>query len=191
MKNLLMYSSILVLLTIVINSSVLVGQNCRSTGVFRGNSSPARQCNSNSCVQNQVYFTFQCSPDVTNQTAGILTLKTFQNRRGMVPSHYYSKYYPVMAPVVALSTGWYNGGTRCETVILISANGRSVKPRVVDEGDSTKGCDASDGYHPSCGYNIVAASNLVWRAPYYLYSMQGSITIYELVLLKFPMILES
>ncbi|XP_074273021.1 putative ripening-related protein 1 [Silene latifolia] len=178
MKNFMIYSSFLVLLAIIISSSVKVeGQNCRSTGVFRGNSPPAEQCNSNCCVQNQVYFTFQCSPDVTNQTAGILTLKTFQNRRGMVPSKCYNKYYPDMAPVVALSTGWYNGGTRCGKVILISANGRSVKARVVGECDSTKGCDTLDGYHPPCGYDIVAASNIVWRALGVPPSQSGKLSI--------------
>ncbi|KAL2892235.1 putative ripening-related protein 1 [Bienertia sinuspersici] len=65
--------------------------------------------------------------------------------------------------VVALSTGWYDGGGRCGKALEITGNGRSVKAKVVDECDSTKGCGAKEGYQPPCGYNIVAASKAVWR----------------------------
>ncbi|XP_074273020.1 kiwellin-1-like [Silene latifolia] len=178
MKNFIIYSSVLVILTVIISSVKVEGQYfCRSTGVFRGYSPPAGQCSSNCCVQTTVYFTFGCSPMVTNQTAGVLTLKAFQNYRGRVRSKCDSKYYPDMVPVVALSTGWYNGGTRCGKAILISANGKSVKAWVIDECDSTKGCDASEGYHPPCGYNIVAGSKVVWRALGVPQTQSGNLSI--------------
>ncbi|XP_074273022.1 putative ripening-related protein 1 [Silene latifolia] len=177
MKNLIIYGSFIVLIAIITNSVTVEGQNCRSTGVFRGNSPPAGQCSSNCCVQNQVYFTFQCSPDVTSQTPGILSLRSFQNSGGVGPSKCDSQYHSDTTPVVALSTGWYNGGTRCGKSILISANGKSVKAQVVDECDSTKGCDAAEGYHPPCGYNIVAASKAVWKALGVPVSQSGQLSI--------------
>ncbi|KAG5053684.1 hypothetical protein JHK85_006194 [Glycine max] len=35
---------------------------------------------------------------------------------------------------------------------------------VVDQCDSTKGCDADQDYQPPCANNIVDASNAVWEA---------------------------
>ncbi|KAH7836899.1 hypothetical protein Vadar_007159 [Vaccinium darrowii] len=44
--------------------------------------------------------------------------------------------------IVALSTGWFSCGTRCNQIISIQAtNGNSVKAKVVDECDSMHGCD--------------------------------------------------
>ncbi|KAG2673867.1 hypothetical protein I3760_13G109400 [Carya illinoinensis] len=55
--------------------------------------------------------------------------------------------------VVALSTGWFDGGSRYGKMIKITAsNGRSVKAKVVDECDS-----------PSCKNNIIDGSNAVWN----------------------------
>ncbi|KAK7374243.1 hypothetical protein VNO80_07671 [Phaseolus coccineus] len=67
-------------------------------------------------------------------------------------------------PVVALSTGWFNHKSRCLHNITISGNGRSVVAMVVDECDSTKGCDADHDYQPPCPNNIVDASRAVWKA---------------------------
>ncbi|XP_061999338.1 uncharacterized protein LOC133716678 [Rosa rugosa] len=36
---------------------------------------------------------------------------------------------------------WYNNGKRCSHYITIYGNGKSVKAKVVDECDSTRGCD--------------------------------------------------
>uniref|UniRef100_A0A7C8YCE1 RlpA-like protein double-psi beta-barrel domain-containing protein n=1 Tax=Opuntia streptacantha TaxID=393608 RepID=A0A7C8YCE1_OPUST len=136
------------------------GQSCRPTGYFRAASPPQGQCTSNCCVGGTVYFTFQCSPTVTTQTTGILALRTFQK----APAKCDNAYHSDDTPVVALSTGWYAGGSRCGKGIVVNWNGKSVKAKVVDECDSTKGCDAEEGYHPPCGYNIVAASKAVWKA---------------------------
>lgn len=158
LDNFSIWFSCVVLL--IIYSVQVEGQNCRTTGYFRATSPPPGQCTSNCCVQNTVYFTFQCSPSVTSQTQGVLTLRSFQNSQSKCDTASQSDD----SLVVALSTGWYNGGTRCRKAITISGNGRTVKAKVVDECDSTKGCDAGEGYHPPCGYNIVAASQAVWKA---------------------------
>ncbi|KAL6290263.1 hypothetical protein ACE6H2_007773 [Prunus campanulata] len=80
------------------------------------------------------------------------------------PSECDNKYHNDNTPVVALSTGWYNNGGRCHNNITISANGRSVVAMVVDECDSTEGCDADHDYQPPCPNNIVDASKAVWKA---------------------------
>ncbi|MBA0788647.1 hypothetical protein Gotri_000026 [Gossypium trilobum] len=44
--------------------------------------------------------------------------------------------------IVALSIGWYDGGSRCGKMIRIMvSNGKSVTAKVVDECDSMHGCD--------------------------------------------------
>ncbi|XP_057524419.1 putative ripening-related protein 1 [Amaranthus tricolor] len=159
-KNKLWCSYIVVLFVIICRSVQIEGQNCRTTGYFRASSPPSGQCTSNCCVQNTVYFTFQCSPSVTSQTPGILSLRSFQNNQSKCDNVYHFD----KSMVVGLSTGWYDGGSRCGKVIVISGNGKTVKAKVVDECDSTKGCEAEEGYHPPCGYNIVAASKAVWKA---------------------------
>ncbi|GAB4844475.1 hypothetical protein Ancab_037851 [Ancistrocladus abbreviatus] len=140
-------------------------QNCRPTGYFRGTDPPAGKCDSDCCKAGQVYFTFQCSPDVSAQTNATLTLKSFQEGGGGGgPSKCDNKYHSDDTPVVALSTGWYGGGKRCGKEIIIRGNGRSVRAKVVDECDSTMGCDEKNGYQPPCSYNIVDASRAVWKA---------------------------
>ncbi|KAG9139450.1 hypothetical protein Leryth_020693 [Lithospermum erythrorhizon] len=67
-------------------------------------------------------------------------------------------------PVVSLSTGWYNGGSRCLKYIRITANGKRVDAMVVDECDSTMGCDSDHDYQPLCRNNIVDGSKAVWEA---------------------------
>ncbi|KAF9589627.1 hypothetical protein IFM89_026576 [Coptis chinensis] len=67
-------------------------------------------------------------------------------------------------PVVALSTGWFNHESRFYKNITISANGHSVVAMVVDECDSTMGCDSDHDYQPPCPNNIVDASRAVWES---------------------------
>lgn len=55
-------------------------------------------------------------------------------------------------------------GGRCLSNITISANGRSVNAMVVDECDSTMGCDKDHDYQPPCANNIVDASRAAWKA---------------------------
>ncbi|RXH93697.1 hypothetical protein DVH24_014273 [Malus domestica] len=83
-----------------------------------------------------------------------------KNGDGGGPSECDNQYYNDNTPVVALSTGWYSKGDRCHNHIRINGNGRSV----VDECDSTEGCDADHDYQPPCPNNIVDASKAVWKA---------------------------
>ncbi|KAL7258938.1 hypothetical protein ACSBR1_004947 [Camellia fascicularis] len=101
----------------------------------------------------------------SSQTKAVLTLNSFQEGGdGGGPSECDNKYHPNDTPVVALSTGWYNRGSRCHNYITVSANGQSVKALVVDECDSTMGCDGDHDYQPPCPNNIVDASKAVWEA---------------------------
>ncbi|KAI7982632.1 Ripening-related protein grip22 [Camellia lanceoleosa] len=57
-----------------------------------------------------------------------------------------AKTTQVSERVVALSTGWYNGGSMCgKMVLVLSENGRKVSAKVVDECDSLGGYDAMHG----------------------------------------------
>ncbi|KAL6130903.1 hypothetical protein ACLB2K_069281 [Fragaria x ananassa] len=94
-----------------------------------------------------------------------LTINSFQKGGdGGAPSECNDKYHPDNTPVVALSTGWFSDRKRCLAYITVYGNGRSVKARVVDECDSTMGCDSDHDYQPPCPNNIVDASKAVWKA---------------------------
>ncbi|KAL0428885.1 UNVERIFIED_CONTAM: Kiwellin-1 [Sesamum radiatum] len=53
---------------------------------------------------------------------------------------------------------------RCFKNITIYGNGKSVNAMVIDECDSTMGCDKDHDYQPPCDNNIVDASRAVWEA---------------------------
>ncbi|RVW22325.1 Ripening-related protein grip22 [Vitis vinifera] len=77
------------------------------------------------------------------------------NGDGGGPSECDGKYHDNSERIVALSTRWYDGGSRCGEMIRITApSGRSVLAKVVDE------CDSADG----CANNIVDGSDGVWAA---------------------------
>ncbi|KAF6175174.1 hypothetical protein GIB67_022855 [Kingdonia uniflora] len=57
--------------------------------------------------------------------------------------------------VVALSTSWFNHRSRCHKHIKINGKGQSVVAMVIDECDSTLGCDSDHDYQPPCPNNIV------------------------------------
>ncbi|KAL6130908.1 PREDICTED: putative ripening-related protein 1 [Fragaria vesca subsp. vesca] len=95
------------------------------------------------------------SPLVSKHTKATLTINSFEKGGvGGGPSECDGKYHSDNTMIVALSTSWYNGGKRCSNYITINGNGRSVKAKVVDECDSTRGC-ADD---------IVDGSRAVWKA---------------------------
>lgn len=144
-------------------------QSCSPSSNIRGRRAPAGQCNqenkSDCCVQGKLYPTYKCSSRVTDTTRAKLTLNSFQRGGdGGGPSECDNHYHDDHTPVVALSTGWYNRGSRCHNKITVSANGRSVEAMVVDECDSTMGCDNEHDYQPPCANNIVDASKAVWKA---------------------------
>ncbi|KAG9132580.1 hypothetical protein Leryth_022174 [Lithospermum erythrorhizon] len=89
-------------------------------------------------------------------TKAILTINSFEKGGdGGGPSECDGKYHSNNELIVALSTRWYNGGSRCHQFITITArNGKTVRAKVVDECDSQHGCKT----------NIVDASQAVWIA---------------------------
>ncbi|CAI9105028.1 OLC1v1003857C1 [Oldenlandia corymbosa var. corymbosa] len=88
--------------------------------------------------------------------SAVLTLNDFsEGGDGGGPSECDGRYHANTERVVALSTRWYAGGSRCGKMIRITArNGRTTTAKVVDE------CDSNDG----CENNIVDGSDAVWKA---------------------------
>ncbi|CAN1171849.1 KWL1 [Linum perenne] len=109
---------------------------------------------------------FKCSPPVTSSTKATLTLNEFgEGGSGGSPSQCDEKFHDDDEPVVALSTGWYDGGSRCGKKVRITAeNGKSVEAKVVDQCDSVNGCDDEHAGLPPCKNNIVDGSAAVWDA---------------------------
>ncbi|KAJ3682265.1 hypothetical protein LUZ60_014838 [Juncus effusus] len=134
------------------------------------NSTSTKHCkksNGTSCCQaGKSYPLCKCSPPVTNNTPGILTLNDFgKSGDGGGATACDGKYHSDDDLIVALSTGWFNNKTRCNMKIKITAkNGKSASAMVVDECDSTVGCDKEHDYQPPCPYNDVDASKAVWKA---------------------------
>ncbi|KAK7274480.1 hypothetical protein RIF29_15572 [Crotalaria pallida] len=165
--------SILFLVIVVVVSlrvsSIEGAGTCRASGKIRGKKPHHGHCNrendSECCEEGKQYSTFKCSPPVTKRTKGILTLNSFEKGGdGGGASACDNKFHKDSNPVVALSTGWFNHGKRCLKHINIYGNGREVKALVVDECDSTKGCDAVHDFQPPCSNNAVDASKAVWEA---------------------------
>ena len=129
---------------------------------------PSGYCHSSGSLRckGQYYPTYTCSPQITSSTSAILTNNDFsEGGDGGGPSECDGKYHNNSDPIVALSTGWYNGGFRCGKMIKITANnGRSVLAKVVDECDSLRGCDEEHSDQPPCKNNIVNGSDAVWSA---------------------------
>ncbi|CAI0384540.1 unnamed protein product [Linum tenue] len=103
-----------------------------------------------------MYTTYECSPPITGQTKAVLTLNSFEKGQdGGGASECDNKFHGDGERVVALSSGWFDNRRSCLQRIKITAgNGRSVVAKVVDECDSTEGCDE----------NVVDASPAVWDA---------------------------
>ncbi|KAK3008021.1 LOW QUALITY PROTEIN: hypothetical protein RJ639_014488, partial [Escallonia herrerae] len=167
MKSSIVGTLHLVLFIVSATFSVEVdAQSCRPSGNIRGRKPPPGQCNkendSDCCVQGKSYTTYECSP---SQYKGNTPTEQFQKGGyGGGLSECDNQYHSDDTPVVALSTGWYSGGGRCHNHIIVSANGRSLRAMVVDECDSTMGCDEDHDYQPPCRNNIVDASKAVWKA---------------------------
>ncbi|CAL5401017.1 unnamed protein product [Camellia sinensis] len=167
MKNLKLGAFLLILLRLVTYCVEAEAQVCKPSGHIRGTLPPAlcKKNDSDCCAQGKFYPIYRCSPTVSNQTKGVLTLNPFQgdvDGDGLCECD--NEYHSGDTPIAALSTGWYNGGRRCLNYITINANGRSVKAKVVDECNSSMGCDADHDYEPPCANNIVSASKAVWKA---------------------------
>ncbi|CAA2984240.1 Hypothetical predicted protein [Olea europaea subsp. europaea] len=169
MKNFSLGALLFVVLFLATHFSEARLQGCKPSGNIIGKKPPPGQCNqendSDCCKQGKSYPTYKCSPPVSGSTKAVLTINSFEKGGdGGAPSECDNKYHSDNTPVVALSTGWYSGGSRCLNNITVSANGRSVTAMVVDECDSTMGCDDDHDYQPPCPNNIVDASKAVWKA---------------------------
>ncbi|GJN19718.1 hypothetical protein PR202_gb07024 [Eleusine coracana subsp. coracana] len=144
-------------------------QTCQPSGSIPGKSGSCNTENGSECCKDgQSYTTYDCSPPVTGSTRATLTLNSFAEGgdgggASACPPY---KFYDDSKKVVALSTGWYANGSRCHKHILIRAvaNGNIVRTRVVDECDSTVGCDEEHNFEPPCHKNIVDGSPAVWDA---------------------------
>ncbi|OMO78740.1 Barwin-related endoglucanase [Corchorus capsularis] len=145
------------------------GDTCKPSGKVKGKKPPGNQCNhennSDCCQEGKYYNIYKCSPPVTSHTKATLTENSFEpGGDGGGPSECDNQYHNDNDPIVALSTGWFNNKKRCHKYINIHGNGKSVKAKVVDECDSTMGCDKVHAYQPPCDNNIVDASKAVWEA---------------------------
>ncbi|XVF73217.1 hypothetical protein PTKIN_Ptkin12aG0183700 [Pterospermum kingtungense] len=125
-------------------------KTCKPSGKLRGK---GHSCNkshdSDCCEEGKLYDTYKCSPEVSDRTKAILTQNGFgSGEDGGGKCECDDQYHKDTELIVALSTGWYDKGKRCH---------KSVKAKVVDECDSTMGCDAEHDYQPPCNNNIVDA----------------------------------
>lgn len=144
-------------------------ETCNPSGEVKGTKPPPKQCNtendSECCKGGELYTMYNCSPPILSPTKALLTLNSFQKGGdGGGKSECDNQFHNDTTPVVALSTGWFNHRHRCLQNITITGNGRSVQAMVVDECDSTMGCDFDHDYQPPCRNNIVDASKAVWEA---------------------------
>ncbi|KAJ7943399.1 Kiwellin [Quillaja saponaria] len=113
----------------------------------------------------KTFPTYTCSPAVKSSTIATLTNNDFSKGGGGGPSECNGQFHKNTERVVALSTGWYSGGSRCGKYIKVRArNGKSVMAKVVDECDSMHGCDKEHAGQPPCDNNIIDASDSVWSA---------------------------
>lgn len=107
---------------------------CNPSGTLRPSRSHSCQ---DCCKAGRSYPTYACSPATTGSTKAVMTLNDFEaGGDGGDPSECDGKFHKNTERVVALSTGWYAGGSRCGKSVRINANGRSVVAKVVDECDS-------------------------------------------------------
>lgn len=163
--------------------SSVEAQTCKPSAKIRGKRAPQGRCNrenhSECCEEGKHYTAYECSPPVSIRTKAKLTINSFEKGGdGGAQSECDNKYHPDHTPVVALSTGWFKNKKRCMDFITIYGNGRSVKAMVVDECDSTIGCDADHDYQPPCSNNIVDASKAVWKALGVPETDRGELDIY-------------
>lgn len=134
-----------------------------------GNSGKDNNCqpSGNLNCRGRSYPQYRCSPPITSSTPAILTNNDFsQGGDGGAPSECDKRFHNNSELIVALSTGWYNGGSRCGRLIKIRANnnGKTVNAKVVDECDSVNGCDKEHAGQPPCENNIVDGSDAVWNS---------------------------
>uniref|UniRef100_A0ACD5WWY8 Uncharacterized protein n=1 Tax=Avena sativa TaxID=4498 RepID=A0ACD5WWY8_AVESA len=125
-------------------SSLCLGLGvCHASGYLLGKAGHCEQSNDPDCCEDGKIFE--------------------KGKDGGSPSECDNAYHSDKEMVVALSTGWFKNMARCGHRIKITANGKSVYAKVVDECDSVYGCDDEHNYEPPCANNIVDASPAVWN----------------------------
>ncbi|RLN43144.1 ripening-related protein 3-like [Panicum miliaceum] len=148
--------------------ALLQSSSCQPSGSIRGRSGRCNPENDSVCCEDgRRYATVACSPPVgAAGTRATLTLNSFADHGdGGGAASCTGTFFGDGERVVALSTGWFGGGSRCGGSVVIRArNGRSVAATVVDECDSLHGCDGEHNFEPPCANNIVDGSPAVWKA---------------------------
>lgn len=158
------------IIVLVTNLLSIEAQIYNPNGKLRGIKPPRGRCNggynSESCNKGKLYpFTSARCEGLDVRIKATLTLNSFQKGgEGGRPSACDGKYHSDSTPVVALLTERFNNRERCLDYIVIHGNGRSAKAKIVDECDSTVGCDAEHDSRPPCPNNIVDTSKVVWKA---------------------------
>lgn len=139
-----------------VGSNQCGGGTCSAT-----QENPDTCCEANSCTKTT------CSPPVSSDTPAILTLNNFEaGGDGGGASQCDNQFHNNSEMVVALSTGWFDNGNRCGKQIVITSvsDGATATATVVDQCDSTNGCDSEHAGQPPCRNNVVDASDAVWQA---------------------------
>ncbi|XP_072973114.1 putative ripening-related protein 1 [Typha angustifolia] len=139
---------------------------CKPSGFLRGKSGHCNRAHDSDCCKTgKKYPQFRCSPPLNGDTRATMTINSFaEGGDGGGRSECDNQWHKDSELVVALSTGWYDSGSRCLKNVRINANGNSVLAKVVDECDSVHGCDKEHDFQPPCPNNIVDASPAVWKA---------------------------
>ncbi|KAF3327938.1 putative ripening-related protein 1 [Carex littledalei] len=131
-QSLLSLYTILILFLSILHSNhatirIVIG-TCHASSYLTGKSGFCTTQNDAECCEDgQLYPQYRCSPPVTANTTAVMYIGSFsQGSDGGSATACDRKYYGDKQPVVALSTGWYDGKSRCLKNVRISANGNSV-----------------------------------------------------------------
>ncbi|KAH1064285.1 hypothetical protein J1N35_029272 [Gossypium stocksii] len=117
-------------------------ETCNPSGKIKGKTPPLGQCNQENDSD--------CCKDGKCQTKATLMLNSFERDGDSgAPSECDNQYHSNDDPMVAFSIG---------------CNGKYVRAKVVDECDSTMGCDSDHDYQTPYPNNIVDASKAIWKA---------------------------
>ncbi|XP_051147305.1 kiwellin-1-like [Andrographis paniculata] len=169
MKNVFISSFIFLSFYILIALSSVDAAGCKSSGKIKGKKPPKDKCNTSNdsecCEEGKYYDIYKCSPKESGRTKAVLTLNGFEKGKdGGGPAECDGHYHSDNIPIVAMSTGWFNKMKRCFQNVTIYGRGKKVTAMVIDECDSTMGCDEEHDYQPPCPNNIVDGSRAVWEA---------------------------
>lgn len=146
---------------------VCIGGKCKDVGTHIYTlESDHRNCEpsgSTTLFNGTVCLFYDCSPPVLTRGSTPAKLK-YRDFQYSFPSECDGKLYPATERVAAMSTGWFNRGSRCGQMIRVfGGDGRSVVAEVVDECVSFRGCDEESEGKPPCGNDIIEGSEAVWK----------------------------